>query len=168
MNQPDLTLVKDRLSQVKLLALDVDGVLTDGGLYYTDSGEETKCYNVKDGMGIKLVLEAGINVAIITNSTSKSVVYRAKKLNISHLYMGIEDKLSVLKNLCGQLKIGLEAVAYVGDDINDLPVLGAVGCPLTVSDAIALNQAAAIYITQKSGGRGAVREVCDLLLESQS
>ncbi|HEY9626071.1 MAG TPA: HAD-IIIA family hydrolase [Coleofasciculaceae cyanobacterium] len=156
--------LQTRLSQVKLLALDVDGVLTDGGLYYTDSGEESKRFNVKDGMGIKLVMAAGLEVAIITNSTSKSVLHRAEKLGITHVFMGIEDKLAVLKELCIELSIDLEQVAYVGDDINDLSVLKAVGCPLTVADAIPVNQTVAIYITECIGGNGAVREICDLLL----
>lgn len=160
--------LKPYLSRVKLLALDVDGVMTDGGLYYTDTGEELKRFNVKDGMGIKLVMERGLVVAIITNSTSNSVIHRAKKLGITHLFMGVEDKLAVLQNLCSKLEISLEEVAYVGDDVNDLAVLKAVGCPLTVADAIAPNQDAAIYITERPGGRGAVREVCDLLLENQA
>ncbi|MDH6058052.1 KdsC family phosphatase [Umezakia ovalisporum] len=153
--------LQQRLAQIKLLALDVDGVLTDGGLYYTETGEELKKFNVKDGMGLKLIMQAGIQVAIITNSTSPTVLHRAKKLGISHVFLGAEDKLSVLENLCQQLHINLEQVAYIGDDINDLPVLKAVGCPLTVADAIPENLSVAIYVTKKLGGCGAVREVCD-------
>ncbi|MBD2338959.1 HAD-IIIA family hydrolase [Calothrix sp. FACHB-156] len=164
MNKISLTELEQRLSQVKLLALDVDGVLTDGGLYYTETGEELKKFNVKDGMGIKLVIQAGIAVAIITNSTSTCVIHRAKKLGIPHVLLGIEDKLTALKNLCNKLQLDLSQVAYVGDDINDLSVLKAIGCPITVADAIQENQRCAIYVTGKSGGCGAVREVCDRLL----
>lgn len=156
------------LSQVKLLALDVDGVLTDGGLYYTESGEELKKFNVKDGQGIKLVMQAGIEVAIITTSTSAAVLHRAKKLGIKHAFLGIEDKLTTVKELCEKLSISLSQVAYVGDDIVDLPVLDTVGCPLTVADAMPENQACAIYITKLAGGQGCVREICNLLLNSQT
>lgn len=156
-----------RLSQVKLLALDVDGVLTDGGLYYTDSGEQLRKFNVKDGQGLKLLMQAGIEVAIISAIFSTATLHRARKLGIVHTFLGVEDKLSALKELCGQLGFSLSQVAYVGDDVNDLSVLQAVGCPITVADAMPGNQACAIYVTQKSGGQGAVREVCDRLLRLQ-
>lgn len=156
-----------KLSQVKLLALDVDGVLTDGGLYYTEAGEELKKFNVKDGMGIKLLLQGGIEVALITTSVSSSVQYRARKLGIPHVFLGAEDKLSVLKELCEQLKVELEQVAYVGDDINDVPVMEEVGCPLTVADAMEGNLACAIYISSRVGGSGAVREICELIIATQ-
>jgi 3-deoxy-D-manno-octulosonate 8-phosphate phosphatase (KDO 8-P phosphatase) len=155
--------LKQRLAKVKLLVLDVDGVLTDGGLYYTETGDELKKFNVKDGMGIKKVMQAGINVAIITTSTSAAVMHRAKKLGISHVYLGAEDKLAALKELARQLQISMEYIAYMGDDANDLPVMQAVGCPMTVADAMPENLAHAVYITRKAGGQGAVREVCDLL-----
>ena len=158
--------LQQRLSQVKLLALDVDGVLTDGGLYYTETGEELKKFNVKDGMGLKLLMQAGIEVAIITNSNSPSVWHRAKKLGISHVFVDIDEKLPILESLCSQLGLTLQQVAYVGDDINDIPILKQVACPLTVADAIKQNQNLAIYTTKATGGNGAVREVCELILES--
>jgi 3-deoxy-D-manno-octulosonate 8-phosphate phosphatase (KDO 8-P phosphatase) len=164
MNKVSETELRSRLSKVKLLALDVDGVLTDGGLYYTETGEELKKFNVKDGLGLKLLLQAGIEVAIITASTSTSVVHRAKKLGINYTFIGVENKLSVLENLCQQLNIALEQVAYMGDDLNDIPVLKAVGCPLTVADAMQANKLLAIYVTKLFGGKGAVREICDRLL----
>jgi len=164
MNQIPETELKSLLSQVKLLALDVDGVLTDGSLYYTDTGSELKRFNVKDGVGIKQVKQAGIKVAIITVSTASAVQHRAEKLGIEDLYMGIEDKLTVIKKLCDRLDLSLAQVAYVGDDLVDLPVLKAVGCPLTVADAVAANREASIYVTEKLGGQGAVREICELLL----
>ncbi|MBW4613046.1 MAG: HAD-IIIA family hydrolase [Desmonostoc vinosum HA7617-LM4] len=158
--------LRSRFSQVKLLALDVDGVLTDGGLYYTDAGEELKKFNVKDGLGLKLLMQAGIDVAIITASTSTSVLHRAKKLGINYTFIGVENKLSVLENLCQKLNISLEQVAYMGDDLNDIPILQMVGCPLTVADAMSANKAHAIYITELAGGQGAVREICDRLLKN--
>lgn len=160
------TKLRSRLSQVKLLALDVDGVLTDGGLYYSNSGEELKKFNVKDGQGLKLILQAGIEVAIITASTSQSVIHRARALGITHTFIGVENKISVLENLCHKLSINLEQVAYMGDDINDIPVLQAVGCPLTVADAMAANKEYATYVTQLAGGQGAVREICEYLLNN--
>ena len=160
--------LKTRLFQVKLLALDVDGVLTDGGLYYSDRGEELKKFNVKDGQGIKLVMQAGIEVAIISASNSTATLHRAKKLGIERVFIGIDDKLATLKQICEELNLSLAQVAYIGDDINDLPVLQAVGCPVTVADAITENKTAAIYVTESSGGRGCVREFCNLLSQIRS
>lgn len=160
--------LRARLLQVKLLALDVDGVLTDGGLYYTESGEELKRFNIKDGQGIKLAMQSGIEVAIITAKSSLSTLHRAKDLGITHTYLGVEDKLSTLEKLCEKLTLSLPQVAYVGDDINDLAVMQAVGCPLTVADAVSVNQACALYVTKLPGGQGAVREICDILVHVQN
>jgi 3-deoxy-D-manno-octulosonate 8-phosphate phosphatase (KDO 8-P phosphatase) len=157
--------VRARLAQVKLLALDVDGVLTDGGLYYSDRGEEMKRFHVKDGQGLKSLRDVGIEVAIISGSASQSTLHRAKTLGILHTFVGTEDKLSTLKTLCKQLGLSLAQVAYVGDDVNDLPVMRAVGCPLTVADAMPENRACALYVTKLGGGQGAVREICDYLLK---
>ncbi len=156
--------LRERLTQVKLLALDVDGVMTDGGLYYTETGEEFKKFNVKDGLGLKLLMKQSIQVAIISSNSSKATIHRARKLNITHTFIGVEEKLPVLKNLCQQMGISLSEVAYAGDDLPDLPVLKAVGCPLTVADATAQNKSVAVYITQCPGGKGAVREICDTIL----
>ncbi|MGF1588764.1 MAG: KdsC family phosphatase [Pleurocapsa sp.] len=155
--------LQTRLSQVKLLALDVDGVLTDGGLYYSNSGEELKKFNVKDGQGIKLVMQTGIEVAIISANNSAATLHRAKKLGIQRAFVGIDNKLATLKQICAELNLSLAQVAYVGDDLNDLPILQSVGCPLTVADAIPENQAQAVYVTKLKGGQGAVREICNLL-----
>jgi 3-deoxy-D-manno-octulosonate 8-phosphate phosphatase (KDO 8-P phosphatase) len=157
-----------RLAQVRLLALDVDGVLTDGGLYYTESGEVLRRFNIKDGQGLKLLMQAGVEVAIITAKSSLSTLQRMKDLGIAHTYMGIEDKLATLKELCERLGLSLSQVAYAGDDVNDLEVMQSVGCPLTVADAMPANQACALYVTQLPGGQGAVREICTLLLQLRS
>ena len=161
----NLNAVQVRLSQVKLLALDVDGVLTDGGLYYSNSGEELKKFNVKDGQGIKLVIQAGIEVVIISASNSAATLHRAKKLGIKRAFIGIEDKLATLEQICQELNLSLAQVAYVGDDLNDLPILKSVGCPLTVADAIPENKINAVYVTELKGGQGCVREICNLLLQ---
>jgi 3-deoxy-D-manno-octulosonate 8-phosphate phosphatase (KDO 8-P phosphatase) len=167
MNNSRETKLQRSLAQVKLLALDVDGVMTDGGLYYTETGEELKKFNVKDGLGIKLVMQAGIDVAIISANNSAATRHRAKKLGIKYVFIGIEDKLTTLKKLCQELHLSLTQVAYVGDDFNDLPILEVVGCPLTVADAMPANQAKAIYTTKLAGGKGCVREICHLLLQAQ-
>jgi 3-deoxy-D-manno-octulosonate 8-phosphate phosphatase (KDO 8-P phosphatase) len=165
MNRNLNTELQVRLSQVKLLALDVDGVLTDGGLYYSNSGEELKKFNVKDGQGIKLVIQAGIEVVIISASNSAATLHRSKKLGIKRAFIGIEDKLATLEQICQELNLSLAQVAYVGDDLNDLPILKSVGCPLTVADAIPENKINAVYVTELPGGQGAVREICNLLLQ---
>lgn len=159
--------LRSRLSKVKLLVLDVDGVLTDGGLYYTDNGEELKKFNVKDGQGIELVLETGVEVAIVTGSSSRSTSYRAQKLGVSHVLIQVEDKLAVLTGLSTQLDVELSEIAYMGDDLGDLAVMRAVGCPVAVADAVVEIKECAIYTTRASGGHGAVRELCDLLVLSQ-
>jgi 3-deoxy-D-manno-octulosonate 8-phosphate phosphatase (KDO 8-P phosphatase) len=158
----------NQLTKVKLLALDVDGVLTDGGLYYTETGKELKKFNVKDGLGLKRLISVGVEVAIISANRSQATLHRAKKLGITHVFTGIEDKLTTLKSLCQTLNLNLSQVAYMGDDLTDLPILKVVGCPMTVADAIADNRACALYVTSRNGGQGAVREVCDLILTSQS
>jgi 3-deoxy-D-manno-octulosonate 8-phosphate phosphatase (KDO 8-P phosphatase) len=164
-SEPELL---NRLAQIKLLVLDVDGVLTDGGLYYTETGAELKKFNAKDGMGIKLLIQAGIEVAIITASSSAVVLKRSQKLGIPHVFIGIEKKLDSLKQLCEKLGLTMDRVAYVGDDVNDLEAMRSVGCPITVADAMPANKVAAIYVTQKSGGNGAVREICDYLIKAQT
>jgi 3-deoxy-D-manno-octulosonate 8-phosphate phosphatase (KDO 8-P phosphatase) len=158
----------ESLSKVRLLALDVDGTLTDGGLYYTDSGEEMKKFNVKDGQGMKLLMQSGVEVAIVSASSAHSTLHRAKKLGISQVHIGIEDKLTVIQSLCDHMGIDRTQVAYVGDDVNDLPVMQAIGCPMTVADAMPQNKDCALYITQRTGGDGAVREICDLIILSQA
>ncbi|PNW33713.1 UNVERIFIED_CONTAM: HAD family hydrolase [Euhalothece sp. KZN 001] len=154
-----------KFSQVKLLVLDVDGVLTDGGLYYNETGDVWKKFNVKDGLGLKLLMQKGINVAIISSSNSKATLHRAKQLGIEYVFIGIEDKLIKLKGLCQELGLELNEVAYMGDDLVDLPVMEVVGFPIAVADAMSKNRDIAIYVTKKRGGEGAVREVCNLLIE---
>jgi 3-deoxy-D-manno-octulosonate 8-phosphate phosphatase (KDO 8-P phosphatase) len=156
-----------KFDQVKLLALDVDGVLTDGGLYYTEEGQELKKFNVKDGLGLQRLLKQGVEVAIISANSSQATLHRAQKLGISHVFIGCKDKLPVLQKLCDTLQILLGEVAYVGDDLTDLPILKTVGFPMAVADAMAENRDCAVYVTEKKGGEAAVREICDLILSNR-
>jgi 3-deoxy-D-manno-octulosonate 8-phosphate phosphatase (KDO 8-P phosphatase) len=162
------THLRERLQQVKLLALDVDGVLTDGGLYYTEHGEELKKFNVKDGQGLQLLRQAGIEVAIISSGASSATLHRARSLGLTHVFIAVESKLMTLRALCHDLGIDLSQVAYVGDDVNDLSIMQAVGCPLTVADAMPPNRACAVYVTHAAGGQGAVREICELMLSCRT
>ena len=150
------------LSKVKLLILDVDGTLTDGGIYINDAGEISKKFNVKDGMGIKIAMEAGLEVGIISHSSTKGMVEaRASMLAIQHLYIGKEPKLKILKEWVSKLELDLDQVAYIGDDVNDLDVLqsGVISaCPI---DAIEIVVKSSDIVLSKPGGQGAVREFID-------
>lgn len=157
----------ERLKSVKLLSLDVDGVLTDGGLYYTDDGLAFRKFNVRDGLGIVLVREAGLEVAIISAGRPASTVTRAKDLGVEHVRVGVSDKLKELSEICDSLDIHLNDVAHIGDDLPDLSLMQAVGVPITVADGAAAVMECAAYVTDRAGGQGAVREICDLLLESK-
>ena len=157
-------LLKERLSNVRLLSLDVDGVLTDGGIYIDANGGQLRKFNMKDGMGMQRVRDAGIEVAIISAGHCAAVEHRAAMLGIVQTRTGVSDKLAELRDICASLEIDLSAVAHVGDDVNDIPVLRAVGCPISVADAVAEAREAAIYVSQRRGGDAAVREICDLLL----
>ena len=152
-----------RLKGVRLLSLDVDGVLTDGSLYYAEDGSQLRKFNVKDGMGMKAVRKAGVEVAIITASKTAAIHHRGEVLGIPHVFVGVDDKLTTLNGLCATLGIGLDAVVHIGDDVNDLPVLRAVGLPITVADAVDPVLDVARYVTTRKGGEGAVREICDLI-----
>ena len=126
-----------RLGAIKLLSLDVDGVLTDGGLYYADDGSQMRKFNVKDGMGMKRARQAGVEVCIITASKTPAIHHRGEALGLKYVFIGREDKLAALQGVCDDLGIGFDQVAHVGDDLNDIPVLEAVGLALTVNDAVA-------------------------------
>lgn len=154
-------------SQIKLLLLDVDGVLTDGSLYFCEDGSEIKAFNTQDGHGIRMLLENDIAVGIITGRSSKIVANRARDLGISILYQGQSDKYAALEEILASQNLLNSEVAYAGDDLPDLPVSGAIGLSIAVSNAhdIVLNQA--MLVTSKSGGKGAVREIADYLLQTQ-
>jgi 3-deoxy-D-manno-octulosonate 8-phosphate phosphatase (KDO 8-P phosphatase) len=152
---------------IKLIVFDVDGVLTDGGLYFSDKGTEFKRFNALDGLGMKLLRENGIEVAIISARKVENVVFRMRNLNIEHYYQGQSDKRIALNTLLQKLNLTLTQVAYVGDDVIDLPVMRQVSLPIAVHNAHDLVKDHAKFITQKEGGKGAVREVCDILLKAQ-
>ncbi len=152
------------LQRVRALVLDVDGVLTDGGMYYGPGGEGLKRFNVKDGMGLGLVIEAGIAVALISGENSEILRRRAEKIKIADILVGVEDKLKTLEGFLASRKISLAEAAYVGDDVNDLPPMGKVGLPVAVADAVPEVRKAAKWVTTRRGGDAAVREVCDAIL----
>jgi 3-deoxy-D-manno-octulosonate 8-phosphate phosphatase (KDO 8-P phosphatase) len=155
------------LRRVRLLVLDVDGVLTDGRLFYGPRGELLKAFHVRDGHGIKQVAQAGISIAIISGRKSEAVTRRAKGLGIRHVLQGVDDKLAALRKLAKARRITLEDCACVGDDTPDAPILAAAGLGIAVADAHADALAAADLVTTRAGGQGAVREVCDWLMAAR-
>jgi 3-deoxy-D-manno-octulosonate 8-phosphate phosphatase (KDO 8-P phosphatase) len=153
---------------IRLLLLDVDGVLTDGRLYYGNSGEELKAFNIQDGLGIKLLQQSGIRVGIITGRRSALLKRRAVELSLSPLIQGREDKWSALSELMESLDVSLEEIAFVGDDLPDLAVINRVGLGITPANGNAAVASQALWQTQKMGGDGAIREVAELILEAQN
>ncbi|SQI43274.1 3-deoxy-D-manno-octulosonate 8-phosphate phosphatase KdsC [Leminorella richardii] len=156
-----------KAAAIRLLICDVDGVMSDGLIYMGNQGEELKAFNVRDGYGIHCLITSGIEVAIITGRQSKLVEDRAKTLGITHLYQGQSNKLPAFDSLCRTLSIQPEEIAYIGDDLIDWPVMAKVGLSVSVADAHPLLQPKAHYITRRPGGHGAVRELCDLILQAQ-
>jgi len=151
-------------SAVRLLVLDVDGVLTDGRLYFGPAGEALKAFHVRDGLGIKLAQRAGIEVAVVSGRSSEAVVSRCRELGIRHVIQGCDDKLEAVRRIAVAIGAELRATACVVDDTSDLPLVSAVGLAFAVHDAHRDVRSAADRVTRASGGRGAVREVCDWLL----
>ncbi|MGE4580573.1 MAG: KdsC family phosphatase [Desulfuromonadales bacterium] len=157
--------MKDRLTKIRLLLLDVDGILTDGRIIYDHDGVESKMFDVKDGHGLKLIQRAGIRVGIITGRSSEVVALRARELGIDIVYQGAKEKMVPYREILENLGLMDDEVAYMGDDLVDLPVLTRVGFSATVADAVEDIKPYVHYVAQKKGGRAAVREVCDLLLK---
>ena len=153
--------MKAKFSQIKLLAMDVDGVLTDGSMYYSENGDELKRFNTRDGMGIQLLKENGIKIAIITKENTKLVERRANKLKVDNLFQGVENKLLALEELKNKYNLDYSEIAYIGDDINDIPVLKKVGISICPGDAIIDVKRVCNYIAKK-GGEGVVREFYEL------
>ncbi len=150
--------------RIRLLVLDVDGVLTDGRLHYGPRGELMKSFHVRDGHGIKALREAGVEVAVLSGRRSAAVDRRCRELGIRHLIQGVEDKLAAFGQLAARLRVRPLECACVGDDVPDVPLMRAVGLAFAVADAHPAARQAAHYATSLRGGRGAVREVCDHLL----
>lgn len=154
-------------SKIRLLALDVDGVLTDGRIYYGNEGEELKSFSIKDGLGIKLLQRDGIEVVIITGRNSNIVARRAAELGIGEVIQGREDKLAALQEICEQRSLRLDQCAYMGDDLPDLAAVTAAGLGLAPADAVAEVLAAADWSSDHNGGAGAVRQAAEHLLDGR-
>jgi len=160
--------VRDVLSRIRLFATDVDGVLTDAGMYYTESGDEFKKFNTRDGMGIKLLQRAGLITALITQEETKLVARRGEKLTIPEVHQRVHDKLRALRDIATRHGLTLDEVAYMGDDVNDLEALRAAGFSATPADGIPSVRRAVDYVCRRQGGQGCVREVVDMILAAQA
>jgi len=163
----ELEQVYEIAAAVRLVIFDVDGVLTDGSLFYGDDGQEYKAFNSLDGHGIKMLHHTGVESAIITGRTSQVVLHRARNLNISRIFQGADDKLQPYQALLQETGLRPEQTAYMGDDIVDLPVLRRCGLAITVPTAPELVRSQAHYVTRAAAGRGAVREACELIMRAQ-
>jgi 3-deoxy-D-manno-octulosonate 8-phosphate phosphatase (KDO 8-P phosphatase) len=156
-----------KAKQIELVIFDIDGVLTDGSLFMGDDGQEYKAFNSKDGHGIRMLLDGGVDIAIITGRQSEVVKHRAHDLGISRIYQGKRDKLPAFIELLEDTKLSAEQVAYVGDDVVDLPVMSKVGLAICVQDGHDFVKKHAHWITNARGGRGAGREVCEMILAAK-
>lgn len=154
----------EKLGKIKLLAMDCDGVLTDGGMYYSENGDELKKFNTRDGQGLALLQAKGIKTAIITGEESEAVKRRTQKLKIDDLFTGVKDKAVPMRVLISKYNLKLEEVAYIGDDINDIPAMESAGIAFAVYDSVSLVKERADFILSKAGGQGAVREACANIL----
>lgn len=161
-------LAQARATRIRLVAFDIDGVMTDGGLHYTDDGHELKTFNVQDGLGLKLLQSVGFELAIITGRNSGVVAKRAADLGIVHVFQGIGDKLSVLDRLRQQLGLGWDECAFMGDDLIDLRAMAACGLAIAPANARPLVREQAQLLTAAAGGQGAVREAIEFILSTQN
>jgi len=159
--------VLKKAKSIRLLLLDVDGVMTDGRVVFADSGEEVKAFDVKDGHGIRMLMRTGVSVALLTGRESRVVLHRARDLGIDMVYQGAKDKLSVFEGILREKGFKGEEVCYVGDDLVDMPVMKRAGLSISVADASEELKGSVDYVTSMPGGRGAVREVCELILKAQ-
>lgn len=160
--------VKKKAAKIRLMLLDVDGVLTDGGIIIDSRGGETKRFDVRDGQGIALLIRAGITVGFVSGRSSNLVRHRAKELGVRIVYQGVQDKADAYKEIKKKTGFRDEQIAYLGDDIADLPIMRRVGLAMTVRDSWPGLKPRVDYVTQARGGRGAVREVSELLLKAQN
>jgi 3-deoxy-D-manno-octulosonate 8-phosphate phosphatase (KDO 8-P phosphatase) len=157
----------EKLKNIDLLLLDVDGVLTDGGIIFNDNGQQTKVFNSKDGFGIQLLMKAGVQVGLVTANSSQALRHRCDHLGVSLLFEGITDKASTLASIAAKTGVGPERTAFVGDDMLDIPMFHRVAVGIAVCDAHEAALAEAELVTKAGGGRGAVREVCDAILKAK-
>lgn len=159
--------IQARAAAVKLLIMDVDGVLTDGRIFIRDNGEEIKSFHTLDGHGLKMLQATGVQTAIITGRDAPSVGVRVRQLGIGHYYKGIHDKRAAYAQLRAEAGVEEHECAFIGDDVVDLPVMVRCGLPVAVPEAHRFTLQHAAYVTQKSAGNGAVRELCDLIMQAQ-
>jgi len=159
--------ITDKLQKISLLLLDVDGVLTDGTIIYDDSNIETKMFNAKDGMGIRLLMDNGIQVGIVTGRASSALRNRCKNLGITMIFDGIQDKAQALKQIMLQTGKASQEIAFMGDDLPDLPIMNRVGLSVAVADAHEHVRAQAGLVASADGGKGAVREICEAILQAK-
>jgi 3-deoxy-D-manno-octulosonate 8-phosphate phosphatase (KDO 8-P phosphatase) len=159
--------IREKAKKLKLLILDVDGVLTDGRLFFDNQGNEYKCFHARDGHGIKLLRQTGVEVAVISGRKSNSVALRMQSLGIEHVYQGFENKIAALDEIIEKTGIMPEQIAHVGDDLLDLPIMTRVGLAIAVNDANFAVKQRADWCTDLPGGLGAVREVCDFIMQAQ-
>jgi YrbI family 3-deoxy-D-manno-octulosonate 8-phosphate phosphatase len=156
-----------RLAALRLLAMDVDGVLTDGGIWYTERGDELKRFDVRDGQGLVLLREAGVVTALVTRRHSEIVERRARELGIVEVHQEATDKGAVVRGILARHGVPAAAACYVGDDVGDLPAMTLVGVPVAPADAVVAVRRAAAYVTRARAGFGAIRELCDLILAAR-
>lgn len=167
-DDPQLEATAEKLRHVKLLAMDVDGVLTDGAIWLESDGSEAKRFNVADGLGTVLMLKAGLLVVWISGRQSVAVEKRAAELSITHLFQGARNKSRVIAQLMETYALDSSNIAYIGDDLNDLPAFATAGVRFAVANAASEVKAVADFVTSNTGGGGAVREVCDVILKAQN
>lgn len=163
----DTTALLQKIKGIRLLLLDVDGVLTDGSIIYSNVKSETKAFNVKDGLGLKLVMQVGIKVGLVTGRTSTALIRRCRDLNIRHIYDGVQEKAPLLDKIVVDTGVNAAATAFMGDDLPDLPLMKRVALSVAVADAHESVREYSDWVTTAPGGCGAVREVCDALLKAQ-
>jgi len=155
------------LKRVRLLLLDVDGVLTDGSIVYSDRGEEIKAFHVRDGLGIRLLMNAGIEAGVVTGRSSRALFHRCRNLGLKRVHGGVRDKTAALEAILVETGLAAEQTAFVADDLPDMAILKRVGLPIAVADAAPIVRDMAAMVTSAPGGRGAVREVCEAILQAQ-
>ena len=160
-------MLEEKASKIKLLFLDVDGVMTDGCITMNEQGEETKTFNVKDGLGLKMLRSSGVEVVIVTGRRSQALARRAKELGIEDVYQGVQDKKTLCRQLKGAKGLKRDQVCSLGDDLPDLAMFAESGLRIAVADAVKDVRDTADFITKNKGGLGAVREVCELVLKCQ-
>lgn len=159
--------LKEKLEKIKILAMDVDGTLTDGRVYYSKNGEELKAFSIRDGLGIEILQKNGISTAIVTSESSQIISSRATRLKIKHVILGSKNKKKDLLNLAEEIGINIDEIAFIGDDLNDIPAIEVVGVSACPSNSVKYVKEKVDYICKNEGGNGAVREFIELILEAK-